>query len=410
MIHRPYDVVLYGATGFVGQQTVQYFVQNVAENQVRWAITGRSRQKLEALKASLEVEVDILVADSQDRAAIDAIVSQTRVILSTAGPFARYGNALVDACVRFKTHYVDITGETPWVKDLCDRHHAQAASDGTRIIPCCGFDSVPSDLGTYEIVRYVQQQLGVSCQSVKAYFQMMGGFNGGTLASGLNLYDSGQMDRLNNSFLLDPLGEHSAAEIARNQDPQQPTYDADLGTWVGPFFMGPVNTRIVRRSCALFEQWQQPYGPNFTYQEYLKFNPPLAWLQATGANAIAALMGKMMQQAFSRNLLQPLLPKPGSGPSEQTMNEGWFRCELLAMTSDGRKVKGLICDRGDPGNRATVKFLCESALGLALNTEELPGGAQRGGVLTPATGLGDVLTKRLRQAGVTIEIDAVRHH
>jgi short subunit dehydrogenase-like uncharacterized protein len=408
MIHRPYDVVLYGATGFVGQQTVRYFAQHPDAKQIRWAIAGRSRQKLESVRASLGVDADILVADSQDRDAINAIVSQTRVILSTAGPFARYGNALVDACVRFKTHYVDITGETPWVKDLSDRHHAQAALDGTRIIPCCGFDSIPSDLGTYLVVRHMQQELGVSCQSVKAYFQMMGGFNGGTLASGLNLYDSGQMDRFNNPFLLDPPGEHSAAEIACNQDPQQPTYDTDMGTWVGPFFMGPVNTRIVRRSRALFEQWQQPYGSDFTYQEYLKFNPPLAWLQAAGANAVTALVGGVMQQASVRNLLQPLLPKPGDGPSEQTMNEGWFRCELLGTTSDGRKVKGFIGDRGDPGNRATVKFLCESALGLALNTEELPGGAQRGGILTPATGLGDILTQRLRQAGMTIEVDVVR--
>jgi short subunit dehydrogenase-like uncharacterized protein len=405
MTYRPYDVVLYGATGFVGQQTAQYFAQHPDGDRVRWAIAGRSRQKLESVRANLGVEVDILVADSQDREAIDAIVSQTRVILSTAGPFALYGNAIVDACVRFKTHYVDITGETPWVKELCDRHHAQAALDGTRVIPCCGFDSVPSDLGAYLVVRYMQQTLGVSCQSIKAYFQMVGGFNGGTLASGLNLYDSGQAAQIGNPFLLDPPSDRSAAEIARNQDPQQPNYDADVGTWVGPFFMSPVNTRIVRRSSALFEQWQQTYGLDFTYQEYLKFDPPLAWLQATGANAGTALVGGIMQQAFLRGLLQPLLPKPGSGPSEQTMNEGWFRCELLGITNDGRKVKGLICDRGDPGNRATVKFLCESALGLALNTDDLPGGAQRGGILTPATGLGDVLAERLRRVGMKIEVD-----
>jgi short subunit dehydrogenase-like uncharacterized protein len=409
MIHRPYDVVLYGATGFVGQQTAQYFAQHPDSKQIRWAVAGRNHQKLESIRTSLEVNADILVADSQDRAAINAIVSQTRVILSAAGPFALYGNEIVDACVRYKTHYVDITGETPWVKELCDRHHAQAASDGTRIIPCCGFDSVPSDLGAYLVVRHMQQELGVSCHSVKAYFQMMGGFNGGTLASGLNLYDSGQMDRFNNPFLLDPFDNHSEEEIARNQDPQQPHYDTDLGTWVGPFFMSPVNTRIVRRSCALFEQWKQPYGSDFTYQEYLKFNPPLAWLQAAGANAAAAVVGSIMQQPSVRNLLQPLLPQPGSGPSEQTMNEGWFRCALLGMTSDGRKVKGFIGDRGDPGNRATVKFLCESALGLALNTEDLPGGAQRGGILTPATGLGDVLTKRLRQTGMIIEVDVMKH-
>jgi short subunit dehydrogenase-like uncharacterized protein len=173
---------------------------------------------------------------------------------------------------------------------------------------------------------------------------------------------------------------------------------------VAPFFMSPVNTRIVRRSGGLFEQWQQPYGTGFTYQEYLKFNPPLAWLQATGVSVGMALTGGIMALAPLRRLLQPLFPQPGSGPSEQTMNDGWFRCELLGITQDGRKVKGLIYDKGDPGNRATVKFLCEATLGLVLNADQLPGGARRGGVLTPATGLGDVLAQRLCQTGMTLEV------
>lgn len=180
-----------------------------------------------------------------------------------------------------------------------------------------------------------------------------------------------------------------------------------LDTWVGPFFMSPVNTRVVRRSYALFEQWQEPYGPDFTYQEYLKFNPPLAWLQAMGVTAGMALFTSMAQQAPLRRLLQALLPQPGSGPSEQTMDEGWFRCELLGVASNGGRVQGLICDQGDPGNRATVKFLCESALSLALETERLPGGHQRGGILTPATGLGEVLAERLRKAGMTLEFGVV---
>ncbi len=407
MTDRRYDVVLYGATGFVGKQTVQYFAQHTRPDQLRWAIAGRNQQKLESLKAQVGTEVDILVADSRNQAALDQIVAQTRVILNTAGPFALYGNEIVNACVRSRTHYVDITGETPWVKDLCDRYHKQASSEGTRIIPCCGFDSVPSDLGTYLIVRHLQREMGVPCQAVKAYFQIYGGFNGGTLASGFNLYDSAQVDQVSNPFLLNPPGEHSRAELERSRDPASPQYDADLGTWVGPFFMSPVNTRVVRRSCALSEQWQEPYGPDFTYQEYLKFDPPLAWLQAMSVTAGMALLTTMVQQAPLRRLLQPLLPQPGSGPSEQTMKEGWFRCELLGVARDGCKVQGLICDQGDPGNRATVKFLCESALSLVLNPDKLPGGQQRGGVLTPATGLGDALVERLRKAGMTLEFDVV---
>ena len=162
--------------------------------QVRWAIAGRNREKLEAVKrqvGGVAKDVDILVADSGNQTAVDAVVSRTRVMLTTAGPFALYGSAIVDACVRFKTHYVDITGETTWVKGLIDRYHNRAAADGTRIIPFCGFDSVPSDLGAYLIVRHMQREF-VSCKEVKAYFQVSGGVNGGTLATMFNLYDTGQ--------------------------------------------------------------------------------------------------------------------------------------------------------------------------------------------------------------------------
>ncbi|XGV94521.1 MAG: trans-acting enoyl reductase family protein [Leptolyngbya sp. BL-A-14] len=404
MSERPYDVVLYGASGFVGKQTVQYFANHAAPNGVRWAIAGRNRQKLETVRDELGVQVDVLIADSQDQQAIDAIVSQTRVLLTTAGPFALYGSALVDACVRLKTHYVDITGETPWVRTLIDRYHTQAASDGTRIIPCCGFDSVPSDLGTYLVVRYLQQELSLPCKHVNAYFQAFGGFNGGTLASAFNLYDSQGLKQMHEPFLLNPSIPPTQTDIERNRDPQGPSFDADLNTWVAPFFMSVVNTRIVRRSAALYEAWQEPYSSNFTYQEYLKFEEPLAWLKATGVTAGLALFIGVLQQPQGRSLLQPLLPQTGTGPSEQTMNEGWFSCELIGTGIDGRKIRGLIRDQGDPGNRATVKFICESALGLALQPDKLPGGQARGGILTPATGLGDVLVERLRRAGMTITI------
>lgn len=406
MSDRIYDVVLYGASGFVGKQTVQYFARLFPSGQVRWAIAGRNHQKLEAVRSQVGVAVDILVADSQDQQAVDRLVSQTRVLLTTAGPFALYGNALVDACVRCKTHYVDITGETPWVRTLIDRYHSQAAADGTRIIPCCGFDSVPSDLGTYLVVRYLQHQLGAPCQTVNAYFQAYGGLNGGTLASGFNLYDSDGAAQFNDPFLLNPSAHPTPSELERNRDPQTPVFDSDLNTWVGPFFMGPVNTRIVRRSCALFEQWQEPYGPEFIYQEYFKFDEPWAWLKATAVTAGLALFTTALQRPPIRSLLQPWLPQPGSGPSEQTMNEGWFSCELIGTATDGRKARGLIQDQGDPGNRATVKFLCESALALALQTDELPGGQLRGGILTPATGLGEVLAERLRRAGMTVAVSS----
>ena len=399
-----YDVVLYGASGFVGKQTVRYFAER-AGDEVRWAIAGRDRDKLESVRVEAGINVDILVADSQDLAAIDAIVSQTRVVLNTAGPFALYGDAIVDACVRYRTHYVDITGETPWVKGLIDRYHLQAATDGTRIIPCCGFDSVPSDLGAYLLVRYLQR-LGTNCTQVKAYYQAAGGFNGGTLASGLNIFDRGELDLVSNPFLLNP-PESVPTDIDRDRDPTAPQYDVEMETWVAPFFMGVVNTRIVRRSWALFDRWQEPYGTDFSYQEYFKFDPPWAWLQSAAMVGGMAVIGGAIAIPPLRSLLESIIPQVGSGPTEQTMNEGWFRCELLGWGSQGQRVRGLIADAGDPGNRATVKFVCESALGLAVDVDRLPGGVQRGGILTPATGLGDVLVERLKQAGMRLEVETI---
>lgn len=406
MQNRDFDVVLYGASGFTGKQTVEYFARNLKPGELRWAIAGRNRQKLEAVKAEIGgavKDVAVLVADSQDQAAVDAIVSRTRVMLTTAGPYALYGTPIVDACVRFQTHYVDITGETPWVKDLITRYHDQAAANGTRIIPFCGFDSVPSDLGAYLVARYIQDQLKSQCREVKAFFQVSGGLNGGTMATVFNLIEAGQTERAKDVFLLNPEAEHSRQEIVLNQDPQLPMYDMDVAAWVGPFFMGQINTRVVRRSNALFGQWQAPYGPDFRYQEFMKFGGPLGGIQAVGMTAGTAVFNVTLQSPL-RQLMKAMLPKPGDGPSERTMNEGWFRCDLVGTTSDGRKVKGMIRDQGDPGNRATVKFLCESALCLVANSDELPGGQKRGGILTPATALGDVLAERLRNAGMVIEV------
>ncbi|MBS1789258.1 MAG: saccharopine dehydrogenase NADP-binding domain-containing protein [Acidobacteria bacterium] len=406
MQNRDFDVVLYGASGFTGKQTVEYFARNLKPGELRWAIAGRNRQKLEAVKAEIggaAKDLEILVADSDDQAAVDAMVSHTRVMLTTAGPYALYGTPIVDACVRFKTHYVDITGETPWVKDLITRYHDQAAADGTRIIPFCGFDSVPSDLGAFLVARYIQNQLGAQCVEVKAYFQLNGGLNGGTMATVFNLIDAGETERARDVFLLNPPGEHSEQEIARNQDPKIPQYNTDIAAWAGPFFMSQINTRVVRRSSALYEQWHEPYGPNFFYQEHMKFGGLLGGIQAAGMSAGAAMFNVALQTPL-REFMKPLLPKPGDGPSEKTMNEGWFLCDLVGVTSDGRKVKGVIRDQGDPGNRATVKFVCESALSLALNFDQLPGGPERGGVLTPATALGEVLAERLRNVGMVIEI------
>lgn len=400
---RSYDVVLYGATGFVGQQTVAYFASHpqVKALGLKWAVAGRSRDKLQAVLRKYAAQAGVVVADAQDAKAIDALARNARVVLSTAGPFALYGSELVAACVRHGTHYVDITGETPWVRGLIDAHHAKAAKDGTRIIPFCGFDSVPSDLGAWLAQREFQQRFGEPCTSVKGAFRVRGGFNGGTMASMFNMFASGQSGAVSNPYLLNP-ADAPGPDAKAAADPVVPRFDADFKAWLAPFMMGPINTRVVRRSAALLG-----YAPDFQYQEYMRMG------QGAGAAVAAGMLsgGSAVTQAamgFSlvRKLAQRMVPAPGEGPSEEAMDGGSFRFEWIARGANGQMLRGRIADKGDPGNRATTKMLCESALALALQVDELPGAGKRGGILTPASGLGDVLVKRLQLAGMTLEVDA----
>lgn len=407
MAERDFDVVLYGAGGFTGRQTAEWFARRTKPGELRWAIAGRNRLKLEAVRERLGDDwrgIEIIVAEAQDQQALEAMAARTRVVLTTAGPYAILGHGLVEACVNQRTHYVDITGETIWVRELIDRHHGRAAAEGTRIIPFCGFDSIPSDLGTFLMVRGLQQNYGIDCRRVEAYHQMRGGLNGGTMATAFNLYESGRAREATNPWLLNPDGHPGSRKSGEAADPLGIHYNRTLHSWGAPFVMGPINTRVVRRSSALFEEYGNGYGNDFNYQEYTKF-PGMTGLIGAGLLTLGTVAFGGLMASPLRNTLKQVVPRPGEGPSEKTMNEGWFRCELVATGSDGRIMRGRIADKGDPGNRATVNFLCASALTLALDTAKLPGGAGRGGILTPATGLGEQLAVRLRHLGMKIEID-----
>jgi len=406
---RDFDVVLFGASGFTGRQTVEYFARSADTARLRWAIAGRHREALEAVVASIGATTatpEILVADSRDQASIDAAVGRTHVLLSTAGPFRQYGTAVVDACVRFKTHHVNITGETAWVRAMIDRYHDRAAASGTRIVPFCGFDSVPSDIGAYLLARHARLVLGASCREVRAYFQMRGGVNGGTIATAFDATHAANAAEMSDPFLLDASGERDAHVEELSRDLRAPRYDAELGTWIGPFVMAPTNTRVVRRSASFARQWGESYGPEFIYQEYLKFNPPFARARAMAATMALGLFLSALRRPLTRRMLQRVLPSPGSGPSRESIEHGWFTCELRGSTTSGKRLRGVIRHQGDPSNHATVTYVCESALALVHGADALPGGPERGGVLTPATAFGDVLVDRLRTVGVRIDIQS----
>ncbi|MCU0937596.1 MAG: saccharopine dehydrogenase NADP-binding domain-containing protein [Burkholderiaceae bacterium] len=405
MAQRPYRLILFGAIGFVGRLAAAYLAQR--REPLAWAIAGRDAARLDALRRQLADTPNppgVVVADSLDAAAVDAMAAATQVLISTAGPFARYGDLVVAACVRQRTHYADITGETVWVRGLIDRHHAQAARDGTRIVPFCGFDSIPSDLGAFLVARQIQHAFGVPCDEVTTYFRMFGGFNGGTLASNFERHARGDAARGRDPFLLDPEPHRSFEEIEANRDPAGPRFDVQIDAWVAPFIMGPINTRVVRRSAALFAAWGEPYGPHFRYQEYTRFSGPLTGAKATALSGAAALFDAGVHFAPTRALLERLLPQPGTGPAERLMQRGWFEAVLIGRAADGRTMRAQIAFRGDPGNRATLRLLCESGLLLAGDPAGLPGGTARGGVLTPATAFGEALVPPLRAAGFRIEV------
>jgi short subunit dehydrogenase-like uncharacterized protein len=390
---RKYDLVLYGASGFTGRQTVAYTKQ-FAPAGLRWAIAGRNRAKLDSVNAA---GADVLVADAQDDNALDSLARQTRVIASTAGPFGLYGTKLVDACVRNRTHYCDITGETPWIRQQIDRHHAQAAADGTRIVPGCGFDSIPSDFGAWLTSRHMHDARHSEPSSVSAYFRVGGGINGGTLASLFHMLETKQLVIARDPFLLDPdPAAHTAEERGRNADPTGVRYDADLKKWVGPFLMGSINTRVVRRTQALL-------NARFDYQEYSKFGSSRTARSVTIGGKV---FESIAASGFGRRILKRLLPKPGEGPSEKVMNAGFFECEFIATDRSGGRVQAVLKGQGDAGNRITVKCLCESAFQLAStserNTQVQPFAG--GGVLTPVTGLGEEMVVRLSNAGITFDI------
>ena len=397
---KQYDLILYGATGFVGQQAIAYLSEHAASS-TRWAIAGRSLSKLKAARDAVAgllpsvKGIPMVVADAQDEAALAKLAASTRVVLSCAGPYALYGSKLVAACVEHQTHYCDITGESPWMRQMIDAHHEKALSDGTRIVHACGFDSVPSDMGAYLLLREMKKRYGEDCTEIKAAFTVGGGgLNGGTIASVMNMIESGQSKALNDPFLLNPAGT-APKDTAPHRDPLGAHWDKNLNTWLGLFVMGPVNTRVVRRSLAL-------RGDDASYQEYMRFGRSLVAGAVAGSFGVGSKISTgLLELPPLRKLAQRMIPKPGEGPSAANMARGFFKIELVGQSAQGRKLRTLIGDSLDAGNGGTVKMMCESALAMTENENQLPRAA---GVITPSVALGDVLEKRLLAAGMRIEV------
>ena len=392
-MNKDLDMVLYGATGFTGTLCAEYLAKNLEPT--KWAVAGRNSSKLEKLVQSIGVDVEVIVADADDIEGLNDMTARSKVVLSTAGPFHRYGSNLVAACVKNATHYVDITGENFWVKGLIEKYHEEASKKGVRIIPSCGFDSIPSDLGSF----YAIKKAGVPISRVESFHSYKGEPSGGTLETMFSMPDVASTDDMANPFLLNPSGSVSPEMEKNSKDKFSVTSRDEIQGFGGPFIMAGANTRVVRRSAALSELMQEPYGVNFVYHEHAYHS---SRLQAIKGIFGMAMIGVMLFSPL-RKLLRPMFRRPGEGPSKEVRDAGWFDCKFILETADGTKLVSSIRGDGDPGYKVTSKFLAECALCLVHNSDELPGGKNYGGILTSATGLGMPLVDRLKKVGIAFD-------
>jgi short subunit dehydrogenase-like uncharacterized protein len=392
-MNKDIDIIIYGATGFTGQLCVKYFQS--LETTVKWAIAGRNTEKLNKVAADNQTAVEILVADADDEFALDKLTSRAKVILSTAGPFHRYGSKLVASCIKNNSHYVDITGENFWVKGLIEKHHEEASSKGIRIIPSCGFDSIPSDLGSYFAAKSIAKPI----KRIESFHSFEGGASGGTLETMFSMSELDLGDDLTDPFLLNAKDSYSETQKQLSSDKVGIAKKNQISAWAGPFIMATANTRVVRRTESLLALRQESYGSDFTYQEYAFHSN---WFSAFKSLIFTGLSVLVLLSPLKK-LVKPFLPKPGEGPSETVQQNGWFDCKYIVETEDGSKQVFNMNGKGDPGYKVTSKLVSECALCLVENQDTLPGGNEYGGVLTSASGLGDTLIARLKDAGISFQ-------
>lgn len=414
---RPLDLLVFGATGFVGRLVAEYLARH-APVDVRVGLAGRSADRLAAVRGTLgpaATDWPIVVADSGDPASPDRLAAGARVVLSTVGPYGRHGLPLVQACAAAGTDYADLSGEVDFVRRSIDTAHAAAVASGTRIVHSCGFDSVPSDLGVLLLhERAAADGSGELLDTTYVLRSARGGLSGGTIDSLRTGLDAARADPAVRAVVADAyaLSPDRAGEPDRDQGREpgrsgmrrlRPVErEESLGGWVGPFVMAPFNTRVVRRSNAL-SGWS--YGRSFRYREVIAFGAgPLSPVVGVLAAAAVGLGIAGLSFPPSRRVLDRVLPKPGSGPGPDARRTGHFRVETFATTTGGRRYRAVVAARGDPGYAATALMFGEAGLCLVLDRSRLPAAA---GVLTPAAGLGDALVGRLRAAGMTLSVEEV---
>jgi short subunit dehydrogenase-like uncharacterized protein len=403
-----YDLIVFGATSFVGQLLTKYlFERHGIEGDLRWAIAGRSESKLSDLRSKLgdaAKNLSIIIANSDDEKSLLAMCEQTSVVASTVGPYTLFGSTLVKVCAESGTDYCDLTGEAPWIGRMLAAYEETAKRTGARIVHCSGFDSIPSDLGTYFLQRKSKEKLGQYCNRVKMRVKAAkGGLSGGTVASIIHIINEASNNPATRKMLIDP---YSLSPATSTKLPRQPniglaTFDPDAKSWVFPFIMASINTKIVQRSHALSGY---AYGTDFLYDEAMMAGNGLKGRATATAAAlgVAGAFGALIFPPTRMLMSRYVVPKPGEGPTAKQQLQGFYDIRFIGQTKTGQTIIARVTGDRDPGYGSTCKILGEAAVCLALDISKVE---KLGGFWTPASLMGDQLIPRLEKyAGLTFSI------
>jgi short subunit dehydrogenase-like uncharacterized protein len=387
-----FDIIVYGASGFTGQLVAEYLAAHYAgKADLKWAMAGRNLDKLASVRDAIGAPADtpLIAADASDPVSLQAMLDQTRSVLSTVGPYQLYGSELVAACAASGTDYLDLCGEPVWMRQMIDAHGAAAQSSGARIVFSCGFDSLPFELGVFFVQETAKKLLGAPVGRVKGRVRAMKGtFSGGTAASIKATFAAAAKDLSLVALLKNPFALTPGFEGPKQPPGNKPLFDADLDAWTAPFVMATINTRNVHRSNLLMGF---PYGKDFIYDEMVLTGPG----EAGEANAKRVVAANMEMGG-------PGGPKPGEGPSKEQRDNGLYDLLFVGLAEGGRQVRIAVRGDRDPGYGSTSKMIAECAICLLRDTPEV-----RGGIWTPGAAMGHHLIKRLvDHAGLTFEVEA----
>ena len=398
---RDFDLIIWGATGFTGNLVCDYINKNYNERELRWAIAGRNKKKILKLQQKLKIDDSrTIIADSSDKNSLVKMVKKSKVVCTTVGPYAKYGTNLVEACIEGETNYCDITGETQWIRRIIDRFHTKAKEKNIKIINSCGFDSIPSDMGVFYSQKIMLEKTGKYASTINMRVAgAKGGISGGTYSSLSNVLEEALIDKevrktLTNPYGLNPIDKQFGPD---KSDLREVIFDAVSNSWIAPFVMAGINTKIVRRSHALMDFM---YGKNFAYDEATLTGKGIAGQIRGYMSLIPIFLATRKKGSIIKKIVDFILPKSGEGPSKKTRIKGYYNLRFY-LTADKMTYVSKVLGDMDPGYGSTSKMLAESAICLAL--DEIP---DTYGILTPSVALGDSLLKRLEEnAGLTFIFD-----